>query len=142
MAARFAQWSYVLISLAVPANAQESLPQIEARAAERKAHGDAAGALAAWQKAARLDPKSARIEDEIGFLLAVLQRPDEAIRHFERAIQLDAHLPAAQYHLGVAYWIQGDPARSIPHLQSAVALDDGYVASCLETPLGPLSKVV
>jgi hypothetical protein len=72
-----------------------------------------------------LDPQSARIEDEIGFLLGVLQRPDEATRHFERQLQLDSQLAAAQYHIGVAYWIQSGTGRSIPHLQSAVALDRG-----------------
>ena len=41
--------------------------------------GDAAAALAAWQKAAALYPNSARIQDEIGFLLAVLNRRDEAL---------------------------------------------------------------
>ena len=75
MAARFTRWGCVLLGFAglltvLPACAQENLREIEARAEERKAHGDAAGALAEWRKAARLDPQSARIEDEIGFLLA------------------------------------------------------------------------
>src|SRR5262249_46388540 len=57
---------------------QESLKQIETRAVELKARGDAAGSLAEWEKAAAIDPKSARIQHEIGFLLAVLQRQPEA----------------------------------------------------------------
>ena len=61
---------------------QETLPQLEARARELKARGDASGSLEAWQKAATLDPKSAPIQDEIGFLLAVLNRRQEAIQHF------------------------------------------------------------
>ena len=68
---------------------QETLAQLESRARELKARGDAAGSLEAWQKAAALDPKSAAIQDEIGFLLAVLNRRQEAIQHFERAVSLD-----------------------------------------------------
>src|ERR1051326_8964228 len=81
------------------ASGQPDLAQIEAHAAQLKARGDAAGALAEWQKAAALDPKSARIQDEIGFLLAVLQRPRDAIEHLERAVNLDPRLAVAQNHL-------------------------------------------
>ena len=97
---------------------QDTLAQLEARARELKSRGDAAGSLAAWEKAAALDPKSAAIQDEIGFLLAVLNRRQEAIQHFERAIALDPRSALAHYHLGVAYWIEQDPDRSIPQLQS------------------------
>ena len=71
---------------------QETLAQLEAHARELKTRGDAAGSLDAWQKAAALDPKSAAIQDEIGFLLAVLNRRQEAIQHFERAVSLDPRL--------------------------------------------------
>ena len=52
------------------------ISDIEARARELKARGDAAGALALLS---RRDPKSARVQDEIGFLLAVLNRRAEAL---------------------------------------------------------------
>src|SRR5215831_15462142 len=83
------------------APAQESLAQLESRAEQLKARGDAAGSLAAWEKAAALDPKSARIQDEIGFLLAVLNRRPEARQHFQRAIELDPRSALPRYHLGV-----------------------------------------
>src|SRR5438094_591248 len=101
---------------------QETLHQIEARAAELKSKGDAAGSLAAWEKAATLAPQSAHIQDEIGFLLATQNRLDEALQHFQYALAIDAGFAPAQYHLGVAYWLRGDAAESIPHLQSAVGL--------------------
>ena len=56
-----------------------ALTDIEARARELKARGDAAGALALYEQA---DPKSARVQDEIGFLLAVLNRRAEALERF------------------------------------------------------------
>src|SRR5262245_19436936 len=116
---------FLLVAIALPAFGQETLQQLQSRAIELKSRGDAAGALAAWQQAAALDPKSARIQDEIGFLLVVLNRREEAMRSFERAIELDQQFAPARYHLGVAYWLQQDPNRSIPQLQAAVALEIG-----------------
>src|SRR5690349_5987202 len=83
---------WLMLPGSFPLRAQETLQQIEARAARLKAGGDAAGSLAEWQKAAALDPKSANIEDEVGFLLAVLQRHGEALQHLEKAVELDPHL--------------------------------------------------
>src|SRR5262245_62287842 len=100
----------VIAFAAFPLFGADTLAQIEAKAAELKARGDAAGSLAEWTRAAALNPKSARIQDEIGFLLAVLQRHQEALEHLERAVQLDPRLAIAQYHLGVAYWLQQNPA--------------------------------
>jgi len=105
-----------------------TVEDLEARGTALKAKGDAAGALAVYQQAAALDPKSARLADEVGFLLAVLNRRDEAIQSFQRAIELDPKFAPAQYHLGAAYWLAKDTARSIPHLQSAAALEPGNFA--------------
>jgi tetratricopeptide (TPR) repeat protein len=105
--------------------AQETLRQIEARAAALKNGGDAAGALAAFEKAAALDPGSPRLQDEIGFLLAVLNRREEASQRFERSLELNPKFAPAHYHLGVACWIEQRPEQAIAHLESAVALDPG-----------------
>jgi tetratricopeptide (TPR) repeat protein len=114
---------FLLAAIALTARGQETLKQIESRAVELKSRGDAAGSLAAWRQAAALDPKSARIQDEIGFLLVVLNQREEAVGAFERAIELDSKFAPAHYHLGVLYWLRQDPNRGIPQLQTAVALD-------------------
>ena len=101
---------FVTIAIPLALCAAETPREMEARAAAAKARGDAAGALAAYEEAAALDPKSARLQDEIGFLLAVLNRRPEAIAHFERAIALDAHYAPAQFHLGAAWFLAGDAA--------------------------------
>src|SRR5215472_923029 len=116
---------FLVLALSPAALAWATLHEIEARAIELKAKGDAAGALEAYREAAALDPKSPRFEDEIGFLLAVLNRRAEAIAHFQRAIDLDARFAPAQYHLGAAWFLDGNMAQSIPHLQTAAALDPG-----------------
>ena len=79
--------------LAVAANSQAAV-HLKQQADALKAKGDAAGALALAERAAAADPKSAGLEDEVGFLLAVLQRGAEAKPHFERALQLDPNLAA------------------------------------------------
>ncbi len=122
-ARKIARLSALALFLAADLFAQPSLHDLESQAAAARARGDAPAALAAWQQAAVLDPKSPRIHDEIGFLLAVLNRRDEAVRSFERALALDPKYAPAQYHLGVALFIANDPAQAIPHLQSAAALD-------------------
>src|SRR5580698_9482263 len=101
----------------------DSVPDLEARAAALIAKGDAAGALEAYEQAAAADPQSARLQDQAGFLLAVLNRREEAIQRFQKALDLDPKYAVAQYHLGVAYWLAEDAAHAIPHLQSAAALD-------------------
>src|SRR4051794_5443214 len=93
-----------LILVALPAHS-ETLQEVKSRAAALKAKGDAAGALAAYEKAAELAPRAAEIQDEIGFLLAATKRTDEAKSRFERAIELQPGYAPAHYHLGVLYWI-------------------------------------
>src|SRR5205823_6435713 len=95
----------ILAAAPLPACGQETLQQFEARATELKMRGDAAGALAAWEQAAAVYPRSPRVQDEIGFLLAVLQRRTEAVVRFERALSLDSTYAPAHYHLGVAWWL-------------------------------------
>src|SRR5947209_5712167 len=113
----------LIMFLPLIAPAAGSVKEIESRAVELKAKGDAAGALAAYQEAAALEPKSAHFQDEIGFLLAVLNRQSEAVEHFKTAIDLDSRYAAAHYHLGVALFLAKDSAGSIRELQSAVDLE-------------------
>src|SRR5215475_1747840 len=100
---------FLLAAIALTARGQETLNQIESRAVELKSRGDAAGSLAAWRQAATLDPKSARIQDEIGFLLVVLTQREEAVGAFERAIELDSKFAPAYFHLGLLYWLRQAP---------------------------------
>src|SRR3954469_18322363 len=95
------------LATAIPSPAQTSA-QWTAQGKTLKASGDAAGALQAFQKAAELNPKSALLQDEIGFLLAVLGRHDEALPHFQNAIAVERAYAPAHYHLGVAQWLKQD----------------------------------
>src|SRR5437867_2813456 len=86
-----------------------------ARVAELKSRGDAAGALAIVQK----EPASPETEDEIGFLLAVLGRKDEALGHFESALSLQPRYAPAAFHLGVALWLKSPSGQALQYLRQA-----------------------
>src|SRR5438270_8736789 len=97
----------------------QTVKELEGRGSAMEKKGDAQGSLAVWQKAAKLEPKSAPIEDHIGFLLAVLNRRQEAIPHFRRALELNPRFAPAQYHLGVAYWLEKNVNDAVPQLLAA-----------------------
>ncbi|MCC6539422.1 MAG: tetratricopeptide repeat protein [Bryobacterales bacterium] len=98
-------------------------PSLRTQARARKASGDAAGALAAIEQAAAAEPTAADLQDEAGFLLAVLGRRDEAILRFRAALALNPRYAPAHYHLGVALWLKPDSAHAIRSLQEAVRWD-------------------
>src|SRR4051812_9527342 len=75
--------------------------ELRSQAQALKKRGDAKGALEAYRRAAALEPASAELEDEIGFLYAVLKQTDDAKQHFRKAVQLQPSLGQAWYHLGV-----------------------------------------
>lgn len=88
-----------------------------------KAKGDAAGAQAAFEKAAQAEPRAADLQDEIGFLLAVQARREEAMARFRAALALNACYAPAHYHLGVALWLRHERDAAIAALQDAVRCD-------------------
>ena len=84
--------------------------------------GDKSGALAALLSASQAQPASAASEDRIGFLFAVLQRQQDAVDHFQKALNLDPRYAAAHYHLGVALWLANESQEGISELQEAAKL--------------------
>lgn len=93
-------------------------------------------ALRLYQEASELDPNNARIFYRWGvFLLNFtvgttgtvhLYDPDDALKHLERAVQLDPNLAGAHYALGVAYKRKGEQERAIAAFERAEAL--GFAA--------------
>jgi tetratricopeptide (TPR) repeat protein len=65
-----------------------------------ESQGDNAGASAAYQRAERLDPRSAEIPAALAELYARMNRPTDAIAAGERAVKADPANPEANWILG------------------------------------------
>src|SRR5207247_9336680 len=87
-----------------------------------KVTGDAAAAVAKLKQLEQTSKPSAALEDEMGFLLAVLNRGPEAIDRFRKAPAIDPNFAAAHYHLGVALWLAGNHQEAVPSLGKAARI--------------------
>ena len=68
-----------------------------------ESQGDAAGAIAAYQRAEKLDPQSGDIAAALAELYARMNRPADAITAGERAVNVDPSNPEANWILGSLY---------------------------------------
>src|SRR5512133_2665041 len=111
-------WHQLLVAgLALFLAASPPIDELKAQARARKAKGDAAGALELYRQAVSAAPESADLHDEIGFLEAVLRRPAEAKAEFRKAIELDPGFAPAQFHLGVALWLEQNQTEGLAALR-------------------------
>ncbi|MHB1456014.1 MAG: tetratricopeptide repeat protein [Armatimonadota bacterium] len=63
-------------------------------------------AIAAYEKALKIDPNSADIRTDLGTMYLAVGRADDAIAQFREAIRIDPKHENSRYNLGVAY-LQG-----------------------------------
>src|SRR5882757_8305732 len=89
-------------ALCCSVQAQPSRSGPDAAAAQLLASGRIEEALAGYRELAAKYPGHAEYEDQIGFILAATKRTEEAIPHFERAVQAEPKYARGYYHLGVA----------------------------------------
>jgi hypothetical protein len=90
--------------------------------AERE--GDRSTAIAEYQQAALLAPDDFEPEYDLGNLL--LDTPDRAIPHFQRALVLRPHDARVENNLGVAFARSHRPDRAFDLFQAAIADDPAY----------------
>jgi Flp pilus assembly protein TadD len=64
--------------------------------------GDTVAAVRDLEAAARLLPESSAVHNQLGVAYAAADRPDEALREFERAVAIDCDNQAAQTNLASA----------------------------------------
>jgi len=60
--------------------------------------------LEMYRKGLRIDPKSSRLNNAAAWLLFDLSRPDEAVIHYQRAIESDPDSLRAYWGLGILNW--------------------------------------
>ncbi len=91
----------------------------EGLALERQ--GDYEAALTSYRLAFRDNPADSRILLNMAIAFTKTQQPDEAIRHYKRALELDPSLVGAHY--GVAFLLlkRGDAQQAADHLRAFLA---------------------
>lgn len=104
-----------------PMHADDGRAEERTRMAEAMITRDEIAAGEEWaKKAAAIHPRPAIVHFRVGRLLIVHSRPDEAIVHLQRALQLEPEQPDAEYALGQALVDSRRPQEAIPHLQMAL----------------------
>lgn len=92
-------------------------------------------ALKEFLKAESLYPDDYILQDDLGLTYYCLDKPDDAIRHFKRALELKSDYSPARNNLGNAYAAQKEWAKAIEQYK-LVASDLLYM-----TPQYPLSNL-
>lgn len=94
------------------------------RAALELAEEDHAGALAAFSRAEALDPAAADNSLNIGAVLLLLERFDEARDRFKSYLALHPKKPEARYLVASNYAMLGFAQPAVANLKRAIALDE------------------
>ncbi|PYV81751.1 MAG: hypothetical protein DMG05_29390 [Acidobacteria bacterium] len=70
-----------------------------------------------------VNPGAAHSEYQLGEIYWLGSRPEEALKHFTRALELQSSFVDAQIALGKVWISQGQPAKALTFLQQAVRID-------------------
>ncbi|SDL32565.1 Tetratricopeptide repeat-containing protein [Catalinimonas alkaloidigena] len=92
------------------------------RGMQHQADGDFQAALAAYDQALRLNPRSVDLHMQRAFTLEKLERSDEALRAYERALALQAK-PEAYLNRGNIYFRQKDYTAALREYDRALNMD-------------------
>jgi tetratricopeptide (TPR) repeat protein len=103
-------------------NADQPTGQLQ-KGAFHLARGDRAGALKAYETAARWDPNSAPVRHELAVVLSLAGRVREAIEELQAACRLEPREAEFRYKLGLAWNESGNLTEAAAALEQAVALD-------------------
>ena len=113
----------VIIALLVnrPLTADDGRAEARTRMAEAMIARDEIEAAEGWAKQAEaIHQRPALVHFRVGRLLIVHSRPDAAMVHLRRSLELEPAQPDAEYALGQALVDARQPVEAIPHLQSAL----------------------
>jgi tetratricopeptide (TPR) repeat protein len=100
-------------------------PDFLAEALDLEARGDFANALTSYRLALREHPDDLRVLQNIAIAFSKTGQPEEAIRTYRRALQLDADLAGAHYGLAFLLLKRGDTAHAGMHLESYLRVSSG-----------------
>jgi tetratricopeptide (TPR) repeat protein len=78
---------------------------------------DYSNAIAAFQKALQLAPRSVKTHNNLGNVYVAQKQLDLAEKEFRTALRVDAADRDANYNLGVLLMVKGAPTEAIPHFE-------------------------
>lgn len=112
--------------------------------ADRGRYGEA---IIALRKAGERGPRHPKLNEDLGLLLAIEGRYDEAAPYFERELRIDPESASAHRHLGILYMDhRKDKVKALFHLQRSLQLapeggEAGLVRRRIEALEGSASRV-
>ena len=89
-----------------------------AEALELESRGDYSNALTSYRLALRERPDDLRVLQNIAIAFSKTGQPEEAIRTYRRALQLDPNLAGAHYGLAFLLLKRNDTAHAAMHLEA------------------------
>jgi tetratricopeptide (TPR) repeat protein len=93
-------------------------PDYLAEAIDLEARGDYADALTSYRLALRQHPNDPRVLQNIAIAFSKTGQPDEAIRHYRRALDIEPSLSGAHYGLAFLLLKRHDAAGCAAHLEA------------------------
>lgn len=115
-----------------PANQSQQIQTLSARAQQRAAAKDYAGAAKIYQQILRADPNSFQALNNLGVLYAAMEKYPEAAQAYERALSLNPNSFPLLVNLGLAYFKGGNLRAAAKPLAKAVSLQpDNFQARSL-----------
>jgi tetratricopeptide (TPR) repeat protein/mono/diheme cytochrome c family protein len=85
-----------------------------------------ADTIVGYETQIRANPDYVAIRNDVAVLYMDSQRPDRALPHFERVVQLQPASAAAHFNLGTALQATGREASAVAEYQEAIRLDTHY----------------
>lgn len=119
-----------------PAAMQQLASASKQRARQLAMDGDFDGALAEFERAARLAPSDPEIEHNWGTVLLRRGDLEEAARHFEKAIEINPGSADSFYNLGVVLEGLGRTDEAIERFSAAIAINPQHIAATRLAELG------
>ncbi|MEI7821422.1 MAG: tetratricopeptide repeat protein [Verrucomicrobiota bacterium] len=102
--------------------ADQPMGQLQ-KGAWAQAHGDAAGALAHFEKAVAWDPNSGGIRNEFARLLSGMGRAEDTLVQMQEAVRLEPKQAEFRFNLALAWNESGDMRNAVREFEEAVKID-------------------
>ena len=89
-------------------------------------NNDYRSALSIWQSVLKISPDNARAHDNLGNAFQLQGRLDEAVAHYNKALQADANSAAIHNNLGSVLLQQEDLDKAVSYFGEALRLNPNY----------------